>query len=362
MARAEGSQSLLQPPENVQRILLSTTSRFVGAFETEEARIDHAWPGFHSDAHHRWQDGPTSRSTYVLSFLADGPEHRVGTVVPDYSAAGDFVASLLSVLFGKRVESHGSLENCGAFGMPDVSAFSTTSIPHLPHNAHKPRADFGMPLNLVEVARLKPLWSDVGADKALANGFSTAARFYQRGLISADRDPEIAYLHMITAAEVLAQLHLPKSDDRLLDDELEAELARMTEALKDKGRLARMLRKRLFEVKRRFVTTFVDLVDDDFFDRREAAEPFAALQRTTFAAAIGAAYDLRSLNVHQGRSTGRWMRLGGHLNEIQLGRPIVDEKDLAKALADAPTLVGLERVTRYALLRFAQSRLSVNLD
>jgi hypothetical protein len=34
---------------------------------------------------------------------------------------------------------------------------------------------------------------------------------------------------------------------------------------------------------------------------------------------------------------------------------------LARALAEAPTLVGLERVTRYALLKFAEARLDIDL-
>lgn len=48
-------------------------------------------------------------------------------------------------------------------------------------------------------------------------------------------------------------------------------------------------------------------------------------------------------------------------NEIQLGRPVVADKDVARALAAAPTLIGLERVTRYALLRFAERRLELDL-
>jgi len=49
--------------------------------------------------------------------------------VPEYGGAGDFAASTLSVLFGKRVETHGALENCGMFRMSDVGAFGTTYAP-----------------------------------------------------------------------------------------------------------------------------------------------------------------------------------------------------------------------------------------
>lgn len=353
----------LKPREDVQRILLSTTSRFYGVYESDDVRIDHAWPATGADGTaHRWTDGPTSRSTYVLSFHAPGPERRPGVVVPDYSGAGDFAACTLSVLFGKRFEAHGALENCGMFRMPDVSVFGTTCFPGLPHNTHAVRADVPVPLNLVEGRRLARLWNDEDiTDKVAFAGFISAARFYQRALVAADRDPEIAYLHLITAGEVLSQAFLPRDDERLLDEALEADLARMTAALADGGALARRLRRRLFEVKRRYVTTFEDLVDDSFFERREASETWSAFRRPEFRAVMGAAYDLRSHNLHRGEIVGHWMRSMHGNNEIQLGRPIVPDQGVARALAEAPTLVGLERVTRYALLKFAEARLDIDL-
>jgi hypothetical protein len=353
----------LKPRDDVQRVLLSTTSRFYGVYESDDVRIDHAWPGFGSDgAHHRWTDGPTSRSTYVLSFHAPGPERRPGVAMPEYSGAGDFAASTLGVLFGKRIEAHGALENCGMFRMPDVAVFATTCFPGLPHNTHQVRADIPIPLNLVEGRRLAGLWNDEDLeDKAAFAGFTAAARFYQRALVAADRDPEIAYLHLITAGEVLSQTFLPKDDDRLLDDVLEADLARVTAALDDGGAVVRNLRRRLFEVKRRYVTTFADLVDDAFFDRREATETWSAFRKADFRAAMGAAYDLRSHNLHRGELVGHWMRSMHGNNEIQLGRPVVADQGMARVLAEAPTLIGLERVTRYALLRFAEARLGVDL-
>lgn len=95
------SRPPLKPNEGVQRALLSTTSRMFGIYETEEVRIDHAWlrPG-DDDQMHRWSEGPTSRSTYVLSFLAPGPERRPGVALPEYSGAGDYAAATMSVLFG----------------------------------------------------------------------------------------------------------------------------------------------------------------------------------------------------------------------------------------------------------------------
>ena len=41
-------------------------------------------------------------------------------------------------------------------------------------------------------------------------------------------------------------------------------------------------------------------------------------------------------------------------DEIQLGRPSVEDEELSKLLATAPTYIGLERVIRYCLVRFAE--------
>lgn len=361
MVEAPQDPSSLRPADDIQRILISTTSRFTGVYESDGVRLDHAWMPLRG-AYHVWDEGPTSRSTYVLSFRTPpSPEPKAGVVIPDWSPTGDFIAALLSVLFGKRIEAHGSLENCGSFGMPDVSAFSTTCLPGVPHNTHKPRADVPLPLTLGEVRRMEDLWNIEHHDDA-ATFFFTACRFYQRALVAADRDPEIAYLHLITAGEILSQAWLPKSDERLLDDDLEAAMSQVTIALNDRGKLARTLRNRLFEVKRRFVATFEALVDAPFFERGEAEDLHSRLSRDKFAATMGAAYAVRSLNVHSGQSIGAWMRPFAGLNEVQIGRPVVRNPELANALADAPTLIGLERVTRYALLRYAQMRLGVDLD
>lgn len=72
----------------------------------------------------------------------------------------------------------------------------------------------------------------------------------------------------------------------------------------------------------------------------------------SFRSAIAAAYDLRSRYVHTGVPFGGWISFWQ--NEVQIGRPVVEDKELGKILALAPTFTGLERVIRYCILRFAQ--------
>jgi hypothetical protein len=63
----------------------------------------------------------------------------------------------------------------------------------------------------------------------------------------------------------------------------------------------------------------------------------------------------RSRYVHTGCSFGGWLapRRDG-LEEVRYGRPILEDEALADLLQDAPTYVGLERIIRYWLIRFAE--------
>jgi hypothetical protein len=110
-------------------------------------------------------------------------------------------------------------------------------------------------------------------------------------------------------------------------------------------------------VKRRFVEAIIGFVDPGFFERSEAHE-FGKFTEDEFRKSVSAAYDLRSRYVHTGQAFGQWVasRVGGENNEMQIGRPVVDDRTLARILQFAPTYVGLERVIRYCLLRFAQSQ------
>lgn len=345
----------LKPSETVQKLLLSTTSHFVGEYETEGLLLTHAWPRMHGRMGFlRWEPSPISRGAFVLTFKTEAYTKKAGVVVPNYEPTGDFVCALLSVLFGKRFDSHGPLEMSGMFGLPDITQFGEYCDPRLPHNTHTPRADIGVPLNLVELGRFAPLleWNDTSDDRA--GVFFGASRFYLRALQAAEIDPEVAYLHLITAGEILSNAH-GQDPLELLDEEAKAVLERIRAEMKGGSRVANFVRSRLRQIRRRFTASICTYVDQDFFAQREAGHELEALQEDQFEAAIGAAYDLRSRYVHTGVPFGGWIRTGRNNAERQVGRPVVNDPEMAEILALAPTFQGLERVMRYALLRFAET-------
>jgi hypothetical protein len=312
----------------------------VGEYEADDFLLTHAWPDFYDPAAPiRWFEGPASRSAFILAFRTPPPERGLGKPLPEYSPTGDVVASYLSVLYGKRFDHHGLVEGSGFFRVPDLSSFGSICDPSLPHNSHAPRADYPTPLNLGELKRLAPLLNGSELPATFVQAFRGSAKFYLHALQNAEHEPEVAYLHLITAGEILTN-SINYEMDALLDEETKNLIQIIQEQTPNGNAIARQISGKL-------------LVDVGFFDRSESREQFARLKAESFERTVAAAYDLRSKYVHTGIPYGRWVSLSR--TEMQCGRPVVDDRELSKILAEAPTLVGLERIVRYCLLRFAEA-------
>lgn len=347
-------EASLRPNKRVQKLLLSTPAHFVGEFDTPNLLISHAWPLLYT-SRPNWFGGnkdSLSRTAIVLAFRTlPPPDPERGGIIPNYESAGDIVASALCVLFGKRFDSHGPFETAGFFGMPELSAFSTPCNPHLRHNDGRPRVDRSVPLNLSEVGRIAGLLSGLNEDPRFT-AFHSAAKFYRRALTTIEGDPESAYLNLITAGEIISNFH-ELTEAEALDCKAQAALDRITKEISDGAKLASFLRGRLRGVKRRFVKAITAMIDDSFFDRREAEEQWGSFQKDDFQKRIEAAYDLRSRFVHSGYPFGNWINLQMTRFEVPCGTPVVPDNEMAKVLARAPLFSGLERVIRYVLLTFA---------
>jgi hypothetical protein len=341
-----------RPSETVQKVMLSSTSRFVGELEQPDFLLAQAFPNLGDRlGFTRMTEGPLSRSAFIACFETPPVVKAAGVVLPDYGAFGDVLASLLSVLYGKRFDSHGLIESHGRFAMPDTTLFSSTCNAALSHNSHVERANFPVKLNLGEAMRITSFFRV--PPSRFTTAFEGACSFYARALRNCESDPEVAYLHLITAGEIMSA-YFDRDQDELLDDNIKAALKEIGENMTNGPKLVKLIRGRLLQIKRRFVKAFSELVDFDFFSSSEAVEPFFSISAADFETRISAAYDLRSKFVHTGINFGTWVEpRGAQKADIQLGRPIVPDEAFGKILAIAPTFIGLERVVRYALLRFA---------
>ncbi|SCB49724.1 hypothetical protein GA0061103_0670 [Rhizobium multihospitium] len=361
MERTE-EETMLRPSKRVHKLLLSSPAHFIGEFNTPEVLISLAWPPFYA-GRSRWFGGngdSLSRTAIVLAFLTPPPpDPAPGVMLPNYEAAGEVVASVLSVLFGKRFDSHGPFEMSGHFGMPELSAFSTPCDQSLRHNDRRSRADRPIPLNLSEIGRVAGLITNTNDDPRVA-GFLSAARFYRKALIAVEADPESAYLNLITAGEIVSNFY-ELTEEEAIDNEARLVLERIAKELPDGKKLASFLRARMRGIKRRFVSAITSKIDDSFFDRTEAEQQWGSIRKGDFPRCIAAAYDLRSRFVHSGYPFGQWISLQMERFEVQVGRPVVPDKEMGEVLARAPLFSGLERIMRYALLTFA-TELGAHVD
>lgn len=345
----------LRPDRAVQKVLISSTCRFYGEFETPTLLITHAWSGLSRKGPATESFGEGPRNAFVCAFETPVEEPAPGVVVPNFAGYGELICACLAVLFGKRFDSHGLLENGGMFLMPDLRVYGQSSARSLPQNTNDSRLDYQVPLNLVEISRVQKLLTGEHQAQKAGRTFAGAAKFYLQALQSIEHDPEVAYLHLITAGEILSNFH-DYDKAALLDDDATKILERISAFSPDGPELAEQVAGRLLAIKKRFVRTITDLVDPAFFTRTQSSEPFAAFKEAEFSQKIKAAYDLRSRYVHTGIPFGMWVAnraIPGA--EVMVGEPGLDDRELAKIIARAPNYTGMERVLRYCLLRFAEA-------
>lgn len=352
----------LRPSETIQKLLISTTSRLLGEFDSERLLVTHAWHSFHD---HRkkiaYAEGPLSRSPYVVAFETPTYSKEAGSMLPDYTGVGDIICVYLSILYGKRFDSHGLIEGGGFFQVPDYSMFQTITQSGIPQNSHSPRCDVAIPLNLVEISRIEPLIHSE-QDERFIRFLQAAGRFYLQALQHFEERPDVAYLNLITAGEVLSNYY-DYDKDELLDAQAKDILYKISSASDGGEKLAKQIKGRLYQVKRRFVKAINDLLKEQFFSTSESVVDAVALKKEDIGERLSAAYDLRSRHVHSGIPFGKWMSmgLGGGVCEIQYGTPVVGDKEFEKILAKAPTYYGLERIIRYCLLRFIHTH-GISID
>lgn len=351
----KSSKHPLKPDETIHKILISSTSRMVGEFVSDDILITHAWQNFsNTSSAIRRQENPVSRSGFIVAFQTEAYEKAAGVVIPDYSPVGEIVCSYLSVLFGKRFDCHGLVEGSGFYNTPDLSAYNSICNPALPYNSHKERCCFKIPLNLTHFSSFSKIFTDSDIDPTFKTKLNAACKFYMQALQNVEYEPEIAYLHLITAGEILAGFFEYEKEE-ILDQQMLHSLKAIENSLENGARVSKQISSRLLGIKRTFVKSLCSLVDQQFFESRESEAEFGLFKVDDIERNIGAAYDLRSKYVHTGVPFGNWIQPSGYHTDLQFGRPVVSNRDFSKILEKAPTFLGLERFTRYCLLNFMAS-------
>ncbi len=352
------SNHKLKPDKTVQKILISTTSRMTGGYEGEGLVITHAWPSvYDSSATARMLETPLSRSGLMITFEIPS-EERPSIIVPNYTPTGENICAYLSVLFGKRFDCHGLVEANGYYQIPDLTAYSRICDPELPFNSHQERSCFPVPLEISQISSIERVFvTDSTIDETIRSKLEAACKFYMQALQNAEHDPEVAYLHLITAGEIISSF-FPYSKEEILDQRTIEDLHIVENKIEEGDKIAKRISERLTIVKRSFVKSLCSLLDDSFYVMAESEKKIVHFQSENIEKNIGAAYDLRSNYVHSGVSFGRLIRPSRDHSDLQSDKLVVEtaDREFAKTLKKAPKFAGLERLIRYCMLKFMSSR------
>ena len=352
----------LRPDSKVYKVLLSSPTRLQGRYSQEDLLIEPVSPnrmGIDSFRNNRFDrlnsEILIGRYHYMLVFDFI-PDNEQSIVIPDYSHIGDYISIALSVLYGKRFDNHGMIEGSDHFWMPhydELVAFS----PHryYPVYTNIPRKDGNISLELQECTSIIDFTVNEKNEK-LFRYFFSAAKFYLSSIKSVDSDLNKAYLDLITCGEILSNYY-DYSEEELYDSDLQQLLEKLVSynvTLEDIS----LIKKRLYQVRRKFSLTLINLINESFFKNTESRIEDAKFTKDNIDKSIKAAYDLRSRYVHTGFEFKDWIEIHAgseyHLSEVQIPGliPNVDDRELKKLIERVPTYVGLERIMRFALLRF----------
>lgn len=345
--------SLPKPQKDITKLIISTPSHFLGQYEHEAFRLVLANENLGVKSARKEE---RIYRQYIEITVAT-PEYKNDTIViPDYSSIGENFCIALAVLFGKVFDSHGLVQQHGWAYLPNISANHTILNKNLCFNSSNVRADYSLDLNLENIKFIENVLFE--HDEETANALSTfryAGRFYIQALRIVEENPELAFLSLITAGEILASYFKYDAND-LIDEhskKLLDELKKLGESGED---LHSKVSKKLMGISEAFCKFLIDCLDDKFFENSEAKHSYQKLTMSDIKQRLKAAYNLRSKYVHAGQTPSGWMSVA-YLNdneEIHHGSPVLEDKEMKKAVKRSPTFIGMERIIRYSLLRFLE--------
>lgn len=345
----------LKPSDNVQKILLSSPSKFVGEYEDDNLLFTHAF-NLLLNPRSRVRDlpeSPTARYGFIVAFRTEPtPTPYPGMIVQNYFHYCDMFCAYLSVLYGKRFDSHGMTEHYGIYHTPDLHTYNDSVDKKLPFNSSQSRETFSVPLNLSEIEVILPLLTSGEISKQDQDKFYAASKFYMKALQNAEEDSETAYLALITASEIISSFFNFNADELIHESTLTI-LKDIETKMEDGFRIARILKNQFKSIKKSFTKSMISLVDESFYTKNSNKHHDFSIENIS--SSISAAYDLRSKYVHTGVSFGPYISRFRD-QDIVYDVPAFVTPDFKKIISKAPTLKGLERLVRHCLLNLMHQK------
>jgi len=349
----------LRPSLNITKLLISTPSHLTGKYENDVFRVVGATENLGTRTAKREE----REYRQYVELTVETPVYDHDTVViPDYSHLGENFCIALGVLFGKVFHSHGLTQQHGLAYIPEMKNHDTVFNKSLCFNNFSPRVDYNLNLDLGNIKHIESVL--LKHDGTIADAQSTffySGRFYIQALRMVENNPELAFLSLITAGEILAS-HFKYSADELLDEDSKNLLNKLKDYGEEGNALSKKVSKKMLGISEAFCKFILECLDEDFFTRTEAKNEFEKLNRDDIKQRLKAAYNLRSKYVHAGKSPSGWMSVC-YLNnneEVQHATPVISDPEMKKAIMRSPTFIGMERIIRFSLLRFLEKTNVIN--
>ena len=345
--------SISYPRKDITKYLISTPARFTGECTSENYYLVAAHDNHRKTSYSARTDERIFRQ--YLELAVETPEYDGNSIkIPDYTHISDNFCIALSVIFGKRFDSHGLLQQHGRGYVPVVDGVNAIYNKNLCFNSLDPRSNYGVSLELSNFKKIqKVVFEQEESLKSAQETFLYAGRFYAQSLRQVEDSPEIAFLSLITVGEILSS-HFKYPIEDLIDGQTKELLRELRQAEGLGQKIANKVEAKLYGISEAFCKYLLECLDDNFFERPEAKRSYEQLKKGDIKQRLKAAYNMRSQFVHAGKFQSNWMSVN-YLNnneEVIHGSPVIVDKDTEKMIKRSPTFIGMERIMRYALIMF----------
>ena len=263
---------------------------------------------------------------------------------------------LFSVFFGKVFYDHGLLESKGIHFVPNIENSTNIYYELAPFNSSS-REDAHDILEWQALSKIDTFFSNefLTSISKRTNVFLVAARHYWLSLNQVISEPDIAYINLVTAAEVLSS-NFVFDDGELFDSKTLKMFEEIEQKLDDGNSKLKEIKNRFLQIKRKYWLTIQSLIDDAFF----TYSPYRGKKicKDNLGKLVKNAYDLRSGYLHSGEEFGQYTVVGPDLSD-EYGNPYSDglSKNLVKLLKKSPRYMGMEKIIHYCLYNFLISHI-----
>ena len=330
--------------------VISTPCAFTHDYESERFSIAQI-PNNVGDYRHYRVGGPFEHHFYVVTI--GNPDKEKGPAFCTWKDQLSAALGILSVWYGKHIRSHGALLLGGSWCLPDMLDILPNDYYFLPfYRVDQPKAP-SRPCNWQSIHQLARLLAQCVVESHQETPLVQAARIYSDALKVLPVDIELAYVRLIQCLEKAASTEtFSESEMYAHDEQLMAALSWLAEQKDPEAtKVAKLVRSRLYQISRGVWLWLSVRIDDAFF-----VNEVGALNPDTLEKGVKAAYALRSRYVHAGLRFGDWIDPTDGRCRLQEMVPkthsdICKDRELRKLLERCPTVMGLERLVRYALIR-----------